>query len=223
MKKLFVLFVGLIALVLLAGCATTKPPQQGILGDSYTNLAPGPEGAANLRWAKPGVDFSKYNKVMVDPVSFAPADDSEADGIKDIDPEKLKELADKCNQAMVNAIKQKYPVVADPGPDVIRLRFGIIDLKKSYPGFAGITSVMPIGLALTLIKRPVTGRWTGGGSTVAQMLATDSLTNVAIAAAQDNYEAGFWERFSRYGSAEDAFTLWGERVVRFLDEAHGVK
>ncbi len=223
MKKLFVLLVGIIGLMFLAGCATTKPPQPGILGDSYSNLAPGPEGGAKLRWLKSGVDFSKYNKVMIDPISFAPSDEEEAARIRDVDAAQMKELGDKCDAAVARAINKKYPVVTEPGPDVMRVRFGIIDLKKSYPGFAGVTSLMPIGLGLTLVKRPVTGRWTGGGSTVAQVLALDSTSNQPIAAAQDNYEAGFFERFSRYGSAEDAFEYWGERIVKFLDEAHGVK
>ncbi len=221
MKKLFVLLVGALLLV---GCATTKPPEPGILGDYYTNLQPGPEGGAKLRWLKPGVDFSKYNKVIVEPITFAVESDLEsAKEVADMDPQKLKELGDKCTQAVIDGIKEKYPVVSEPGPDVVRVRFGIIDLKKSYPGLSGVTSVLPIGLAITLIKRPVTGTWTGGGSTVAQVLAKDSTTNEVIAAAQDSYEAGFFERFSRYGQAEDAFKQWGERIAKFLDEAHGKK
>jgi hypothetical protein len=131
----------------------------------------------------------------------------------------LQELSDKCNKALAEAVGAKYPVVNQPGPDVVRVRFGIIDLKKSYPVFSGVTSILPIGLAIGLIKRPITGRWTGGGSTVAQVMAKDSANDEVIAVAQDSYEAGFWERFSSYGQAEDAFKMWGEKLVKFLDEA----
>ena len=221
MKKIFVLVMGV---MFLAACATVAPPQPGILGNYYKNLEPGPEGGAKLRWLKPGVDFSKYNKVKVDPIQFAPAtDESKAKEMKDMDPEDLRELADTCNLALANGIEKKYLVVTAPGPDVVEVRFAIIDLKKSYPVFSGVTSVLPIGLALNLLKRPVTGRWTGGGSTIAQLMGKDSVTGEVIAVAQDNYEAGFWERFSRYGSAEDAFEAWGEKIVKFLDEAHGAK
>jgi hypothetical protein len=216
MKRIFVLLMGV---MFLASCATPKPPETGILGDYYKDLQPGPKGGAKLRWLKPGVDFSKYDKVMVDPVSFAAGDESESKEMKGIDPEKLKELGEKCTQAVIDAIKVKYPVVTEPGPDVVRVRFAIIDLKKSYPVISGVTSIVPIGLAITLLKRPVTGSWTGGGSTVGQVMATDSTTNEVIAAAQDTYEAGFFERFSRYGSAEDAFKVWGGKLVKFLDEA----
>jgi hypothetical protein len=221
MKKTLALLIGL---VLLAACASTTPPTTGILGDYYAKLQPGPEGGAKFRWLKPGVDFSKYNKVIVAPVSFAAStDESEKKDYESIDPEKLKELGEKCTQGLIDGIKEKYPVVTEPGPDVAQVRMGIIDLKRNYPVLSGVTSVLPIGLALTILKRPVTGRWTGGGSTAAQIMAKDSMSNDVIAVAQDNYEAGFTERFSRYGSVEDAFKYWGEKIAKFMDEAHAGK
>jgi hypothetical protein len=35
--------------------------------------------------------------------------------------------------------------------------------------------------------------------------------------------AGFTDRFSKYGSAEEAFKFWAGRMKVFLDQAHGVK
>jgi hypothetical protein len=65
-----------------------------------------------LRWLKPGVDFGKYNKVMLDSIVFFFADDSDYKGM---DPQQLKELADNFNQQLVNTLKAAYPIVADPG------------------------------------------------------------------------------------------------------------
>ena len=42
-----------------------------------------------MRWLKPGVDFAKYNKIMLETVIFYFADDSEYKGI---DPVAMKEL-----------------------------------------------------------------------------------------------------------------------------------
>jgi Protein of unknown function (DUF3313) len=47
-----------------------------------------------LRWLKPGVDFAKYNKLMLDSVVFFFAEDSEYKGM---DPQELKEIADAAN------------------------------------------------------------------------------------------------------------------------------
>jgi hypothetical protein len=183
-------------------------------------LQPGPEGGAKMRWLKPGVDFGKYNKIMLDSVVFFFADKSEYRGI---DPQAMKELADACDQQVVNALKTTYPIVAEPGPDVVRIRFAITNLEQSRPVLSAITTVVPIGLAISILKEGVTGSWTGSGATSAEFMAIDSLSGDVIAVAQDEQTAGFTERFTKWGSAEDAFAFWGEGIKLFLDQAHGVK
>ncbi len=44
--------------------------------------------------------------------------------------------------ALVNALNDNYPIVAEPAPDVVRLRFAITDLKQSRPVLSGVTSVL---------------------------------------------------------------------------------
>jgi hypothetical protein len=113
--------------------------------------------------------------------------------------------------------------VAAPGPDVVRLRFAITDLKQSNPAISGITSVIPVGLAISIVKKGATDAWAGSGATSGEMMALDSQTNEVIAVAQDDRSAGFTERFSKWGSAEDAFKFWAERLVTFLDNARAAK
>jgi len=200
--------------------ATAEAQKLGFLGDYAQYLQPGPEGGAKMRWLKPGVNFGKYNKVMLDSVIFFFADSS---GYKGIDPQALKELADGCDQQVVNVLKGTYPLVGEPGPDVVRIRFAITDLEQSRPGLSAVTTVVPIGLGISIIKKGATGAWTGSGATGAELMAIDSMSGDVIAVAQDKKTAGFTERFSKWGSAEDAFKFWGERLKLFLDQAHGVK
>ena len=200
--------------------ATAEAQKLGFLGDYAQYLQPGPEGGAKMRWLKPGVNFGKYNKVMLDSVIFFFADSS---GYKGIDPQALKELADGCDQQVVNVLKGTYPLVGEPGPDVVRIRFAITDLEQSRPGLSAVTTVVPIGLGISIIKKGATGAWTGSGATGAELMAIDSMSGDVIAVAQDKKTAGFTERFSKWGSADDAFKFWGERLKLFLDQAHGVK
>ncbi len=206
MKKMFVLLVGA---MLLAGCATTGPQKSAFLGEYYEKMAPGPEKGAKMRWAKPTTDFAKYNKFMVDYVVFSFAADSED---KTIDGEEMKKLGDIATLGVIKGLGDKYPVVTQPGPDVVRLRFAIVDLKKSRPVLSGITTIVPIGLAVSAIKYGTTDAWTGSGLTKAELMVQDSTTNEVIAVAYDEYAAGFTERFSKWGSVEDAFKSWGERI-----------
>lgn len=198
------------------------PPFSGFLGspDVYKQLTPGPEGGAKLRWTKPGTNFSTYNKFMVDSVVFYFADDAE---YKAIDPQDMKELADGFNKAIVEAMKDKYPIVSEPGPDVMRLRIAITNIKPSKPGVSTVTSVLPIGLGVSLVKKGATGGWSGGGETCAELMALDSLTSEPIVLAYDEQAAAFGDRFSKWGSANETFKSWAQRIVTFLDDAKGVK
>jgi Protein of unknown function (DUF3313) len=224
MRKALLLIAGMI---LVAGCATTEGMKaesgaapKGFLGDYYGQLKPGPEGGAKMRWLKPGVDFAKYNKVMLDSVVFFFADDSEYKGM---DPQELKEIADAANRQLADALKEKYPIVAEPGPDVVRVRSAVTDLKQSRPALSAVTSVLPIGIGVSLVKKGTTGSWTGSGSTSAEFMAMDSMTSDVIAVAQDERSAGFTERFSKWGSSEEAFKFWAERIKLFLDSARAPK
>ena len=219
-KLLIQMVIGMFLSLTLMACASQGGGQSGFLKDYYKKMQPGPEDGAKLRWVKPGVDFGKYNKVMLDSVVFFLAEESEYKGI---DAETMKELSDAFNLAMVNAVKDKYPVVAESGPDVLRVRVALTGIKQSMPVVSGVTSIVPVGLGISIIKKGITGSWSGSGATSAELMALDSVSNGVLAVAHDDQTAGFTERFSKYGSAEDAFEFWAQRIRLFLDRAHGIK
>jgi hypothetical protein len=189
----------------------------GFLEGYYANLQPGPEEGVKSRWLKPGVDFGQYKKIMLDSVVFFFADDSQYKGI---DPQDMKDLADGLNKEVVAALKDKAPFVAEPGPDIVRIRFAITGLKQSRPGLSSISTVLPVGLALNLVKKGAGGNWSGSGATSMEVMVLDSTTNDVIAVAVDDRTAGFTERFSKWGSAQEAFKFWAQRLGAFVE---GVK
>jgi hypothetical protein len=77
---------------------------------------------------------------------------------------------------------------------------------------------MPIGLGLSIIKKAVTGKHSGVGETGMEMEALDSLTNERIAAAIDWHSGGKLSGLKKWGSAEDAFKFWTERIKARIDE-----
>jgi len=140
----------------------------GFLGNpsAYDLLKPGPEGGIKLRWLKPGVDFKKYNRFMVDSVVFFLADKADYKGI---DPQEMKELADEFN------------------------------------------------------KKGATGGWAGSGETGMEAILLDSMTDEVIGMGVDQRQAEFEQRFSKWGSAADAFKFWSENAVKNIDAYHDVK
>lgn len=222
MKKLMhIALAAVIGLALTAPAGfAAEPSYSGFLEGYYERLQPGPEGGAKMRWLKPGVDFSKYKKFMVDSVVFFFADDSQYKGI---DPVEMKGLADAFDKELVAALKDRYPIVAEPGPDVARVRFAITGFKQSRPVLSGITSIVPVGLAVSLVKKGATGGWTGSGATSAELMVLDTMTNDVIALAVDEKTAGFTDRFSKWGSAEDAFKFWAGSLRTFMDSVETPK
>lgn len=209
------------AFVVSAGLAADIP-FSGFLGDPdvYKKLGPGPEGGAKLRWVNPGTDFKKYNRFMVDSVIFYMSDNAATKGF---DPQEMKDLADQFNKEIVAAFKDKWPIVAEPGEDVARIRIAITNIKPSKPGASAITTIIPIGLAISLVKKGATGGWSGSGETCIEVMALDSLTDNVILMAVDQRKAAFEQRFSKWGSANDAFKFWAERTVWLIDQGHGIK
>jgi len=223
MKKL----IGVLAVVVfLAGCASMggdkmsaeQQNQTGFLHGYYDRLEPGPKDGAKKRWIKPDVDFARYNYIMLDSVVYFFADESEYKGIE---ANELKKLADDFNKTLVDTLKDDYPIKTEPGVDVLRIRFAITDLHQSRPGLSAITTVVPVGLGVSILKKGATGSWTGSGATSAEMMALDSMSNDVLGVAQDDRSADFAQRFSKWGSAEEAFKYWAERIKIYLDNVHG--
>lgn len=215
-----VVFGAALALSVVSCASTPKKGEGGFLNGYVKNLQPGPEGGVKERWLKPGVDFSKYSKVMLDGVVFYFDKNSEDKGV---DPTQMKEMADAFDKDLVEALKDKYPIVTEPGPDVVRIKIALTGIKQSRPVLSGVSTVLPIGLVVSSVKKGTTGGWTGSGATNMDFLAIDTSTNEVIAAARDEQKAGFTKRFSKYGSTEEAFKFWAQRLRIFMDEAHKSK
>ena len=195
--------------------------RSGFLGNPtiYDLLKPGPE-AMGYRWLKPGVDFKKYNKFMVDSVIFFLADKADYKGI---DAQEMKELCDEFNKALVAAFKDKLPIVAEPGPDVARVRFAITNVQPSRPGVSAVTSIVPVGLGVSLVKKGATGGWVGSGETASELIVLDTETNEIVAMGAIKRAAEFDERFSKWGSAKEAFKFWSEKLVKTILDVRSEK
>jgi putative nucleotidyltransferase with HDIG domain len=200
---------------------TVRAPKEKLqcLSDNYPEivLEPGPVGGARMRWLKPGIDFSNYNRLILDPVTFYFAPDSVYKGM---DPQELKDLADLFKRQFVASLKKKYPIVKDPGSDVARIRFAITDLRQNRPVLSDLGST---GVGLSDLKMALMNSWSNTGATSAEVMLFDSMSNSPIAAAKDDQKVGLKEKFTKWGSAEDAFKYWADRLRLFLDQARNVK
>ena len=220
MKNLFkLLSVAIISLCLAAGCAGQKltvKEYSGFLQD-YSRLEPGPEGGVAMRYIKPGVDFKQYNKIMLDQVRFYFKDDA-AD--KGIDADEMKELSDAFSRAFIDALGSAYPLTAKFGPNVMRLRVAITELELPNRAINAVSTVLPVGLAISTVKSGVTGKGTGVGEISMEFAVLDSSTNQVLAEGVDRRSGGKLDSMSKFGTAEEAFKFWAQRLRTVLDDVH---
>jgi hypothetical protein len=216
-SKIVYIVIICFALTVATGCATKQLKQSGFL-ENYPEFKSGPKGGADFVYMKEGVDFKRYNKIMMNHVVLFFEDDAKYKGIH---PEELAEMSNAFHKAIVDNLEGAYPLVDKPGPDVMRLRFAITDVVASKPGMGTISTVMPIGLALSTVKKGVTGTHTGVGQASIEVEILDSMTNERIGAAIDTRPGGKMEGFSKWGAVEGAFEFWAKRLRHWLDETHG--
>ncbi len=224
MKKSAGIILSVVACLAIAvsGAVAADIPFSGFLGEPgvYEKMVPGPEGGAKLRWVKPDADYKKYKRFMVDSVIFYLSDNN---AYKGFDPQEMKDLADAFNTELAAAFRNKWPMVSEPGPDVARIRIAITNLKPSNPARSVVSTILPIGMAISLVKKGAAGGWTGSGETGIEVVCQDSVTNEPFLMAVDQRKAAFEKRFSKWDSAKEAFRFWAERTVYLIDEAQGVK
>lgn len=205
--------VAVIMVGMLMGCATKqsqKHVESGFLED-YPTFSEGPEGVDN-RYLKPGVDFTKYNKIMMDEVVFFFKTDADYKGIH---PSQVQDVSEKFHLIYVKTFGDM--LTDTPGPDVVRMRLAVTNIEPSNPVTSTITTVVPVGLAVNIVKRGATGEYTGIGSATAEVEFLDSLTNERVAVGIDTAPGGKLD-IGKLSPVESAFEYWAERLLAFMQD-----
>jgi hypothetical protein len=214
------LVVALGLAVLSAGCMMRQVTYSGFLRD-YSDFRPGPEGGADLIYIKKGVDFSQYNKIMMDHVLFWFHERADYRGI---DVTELERLADAYHKAIAGALGDAYPLVGEAGPEVLRLRAAVTDVVPTRPAAGDVPSVPPVGKVSS--AAPVAGLGTHAdvGSATLEAELLDSQTGERLAAIVDKRAGGKYrpvEGVQKWSDAEQAFQFWAGRLRNWLDTVHG--
>jgi len=90
-----------------------------------------------------------------------------------ISAEDRQKLADDFYNALHKELSQDYRLVDQLGPGVMRIQVALTDAKGSSPVMDTISTVMPIGLAISQTKGLITGKPSFVGETQAEAKVTD--------------------------------------------------
>ncbi len=211
----------IVASLLFGGCATTHQAssveKSGFLRD-YSQLKQGQDDQALLTYRNPQAEWSRYSKIMIAPVQVYAAPDAE---IKSDTREERVALANYFSSALVTKLKERFKLVKTPGPDVLQLRVALTDADQSEVLLDTITTIMPIGLALSSVKRAAGSSDTAVGFAQAEMEILDSQTSTRLAAAVDkrNGSKALRSKFGTWNHAQEAMDQWADQITAKLVEA----
>lgn len=133
----------------------------GFLGD-YSQLRPAPDRDGVMVFIDRSADYRPFGKIMFDPVQLYLTPNPE---VPQIPREELARMSDGLIRSFTQALAPDYQVVAQPGPDVLRVRIAITGIQAVKPP-AGVTDFLPIK-ALFNVGREAAG----AGPRVAEMTA----------------------------------------------------
>ncbi|HSC26352.1 MAG TPA: DUF3313 family protein, partial [Vicinamibacterales bacterium] len=136
------LIAGGLATLLCLGTALARAEDMPTTWDGLTEIKPKRVDAAYLL---PGADFRPYTKLMIDPVEVAFEKNwvrdfnREATGTsRDLKQEDIDRITGAVRQHFAEVFTEAYgkaglALVTEPGPDVLRVRPGVIDLFIAAP------------------------------------------------------------------------------------------
>ena len=236
MKKVLfnaLLLTGLLLLV--SGCASTGdaqkgPKYSGFLQD-YSQLKPEAEGSEAMKYVNPQADMKKYQKFIIERITIMLKDDAQYKGI---DPDAMKALTDYFHEAIIRELGTDYPVVTEPGPDVMRLRIAITDLVPTKTAMTVVVLLTPYATVADLAS----GAASKGGAGSAPYLGhagiemegidSETLQPVFMYVEQrfgKKYDpenpGSYFKAYKEWGYVQQAFDFWAKKFRTRLDEING--
>jgi len=163
------------ALAMLAGCATPEPTLDtgADAVPSYDGLYPVRNSVMDYAWARPDTDLSAYSKVMLvgTGISFRPGGETNRTRIGSsaathfkVSERQRDELRKIVTEVFVEELgaSDRFELVDRPGPDVLLVHAGLLDVVSNLPpepaGRSGIY-IRQVGEATLLLelRDPITG------------------------------------------------------------------
>ncbi len=218
--------VALVGALLMSGCASTYQQRSvkgsGFLSD-YSQLKDRGGDTAMLSFVDPKANFRAYDKILLEPVRAFAA--NKGSSMANLSKEKQQHLVNYFDAALRNTLKKDYALVSQPGPGVLRVRVALTEATGSKVLLDTVSTVLPIGLALSSVKALATGEHLNVGTVGAECEGLDSLTNKRLFAAVDarvgRKITGKFDKFSRWHAVEDACDFWAAQLHDRLIEKRG--
>lgn len=204
----------IIAVLGLAACQAPKAIHDVKLPSGFF----GPEVAKKLKkggpdqpawiYKNPNIDWTSYNKMELDPVTFWRKPGSETKGLSRPDRQKL---ANYFYQVIHKAMSQYLTMVDTPGPGTLRAQVAITKADPSDAALDVISSVLPQAVVISAVKGAVSGKPAFVGEAAVAGKVYDAQTNELLFAWVAERVGGKQldkAQMSSWGDVEQAMRFW---------------
>ena len=209
-----------LCLLLLSACATTQKVainqadvNCAFLANECALLTPGGEGQAGLRYLNPAAQWTRYNKIMINPVTFWSGSSTR------VSPADQQTLVNYLSQQLTLQLGQKFEIVQQPGPGVMKLDAALVDMSSATPMLRTFSMMVPQARLLSSLKYLATGSFPFVGGAQVELKITDSVSGDVLGLAVDRRIGGgaLTNAFQwRWGDAENAVNHWAEMATNRL-------
>jgi hypothetical protein len=204
-KYMQLVLAGVLVSVVAAGCASTgkarKVKESGFQpAQNYALMKKTKGDIAQLLYVNPKVNWKKYDKVMIDPVTIWRVPGSK---MADIPEDQLQQIGAFFHDTLSAELGKDYKIVTKAEPGTMKIRAALTEATKSQVALNMITTVVPIGLAVSYAKDIATGTHSFVGSAAAEMELIDATTGELLA-------AGVAARVGEKTIASSKLSSWGD-------------
>ncbi len=182
MARLATTLLLLAAIPAVAQAETKNPTKQQAPAElaSAPELAQDKANKESWTYRKDGLDVSGYKSILIDPTAVYTGADAQFGKISSADQQKYAGIVTK---AMTTELGKALPVVGQPGPGVLRLKFTLIGMTTTQGGLATVTRVLPVGLVLNTVKSAADKKGSFTGSLLYAVELSDADTGELLIAA----------------------------------------
>jgi hypothetical protein len=210
-------------ILLLSGCARTYQARYVDTTDfleDYSILEKDRDDDALLSYWKTGINWAKYNKIIVEPVVIRKVRGSKLNDISHSENHRLKEFFE---YRIRQVLKKDFKLVNKPGPDTLRIELAITDAETSTLLLDQFTTLYPSARTLSMFKRLATGTESYVGKASIERKITDSRTGELLMASADARAGGktLAGSFNNWDDVEQAYIYWANQLSHQLCEKKG--
>src|SRR5262245_21279460 len=207
-RTLMLTMAAMSSIVLMGGCAATKEVAMATPGSASaclpnpSLLQQGKTGQVDQVYLNPSVNWSSYNKMILEPVTIWSGPGSNMDKAP---PKAQKALADGFYTNLYDAVSKKCQMVRQPGPGTMQWRIALVDATSANPFLNTLSTYEPHVHLLDVLAGYAfddgTAYWVGQAT--AEGYAKDSMTGALLWEGQD-------KRVGTKNIGRDTFKSWDD-------------